>query len=221
MGYYRRNRYRNRAYRRGPLRGIAGLVFLVFLFLAFSGHFFLPLLFIGLAFASLLGSISTLNPRGLYGGVQGFIWFLGLALCFAIGFWPWILLPIILSAFLGVLIRPIMAMLLGLGIFGAASMMNQGQQPPAYQQPYPYYQPSQPQEQPPIYQDPNSQPYQQPYEPYQQGYQSPPQPSTYQAGEQQYYYPPNESPQQQQYNQGQSYEEPQAQYPQEMPPPQQ
>lgn len=215
MGYYRRNRYRNRAYRRGPLRGFASLIFIVFLFFAFlsGGHFFLPLLFVGLAFAALFGSVSTLNPRGLYGGIQGFIWMLGLALCFAIGFWPWILLPIIVSAFLGVLIRPIMAVLLGLGIFGAINMMNQAQQQP----PYPYYQPSQPQqpqEQPPV-------DYQQPYESYQQGYQPTPQPSPYQGGQPQYYYPQNEPAQQQQYGQGQSYEQPQAQYPQEMPPPQQ
>ena len=122
MGYYRNRGYRR--YRRGP-GGLGGVLFLVFFFIAiFTGHF-LPLLFVGLAFAALFGSLSTLNPRALYGGFQGFIWMLGLALCFTIGFWPWILLPIIASAFLGVLIRPITAALLGLGIFGAANMMNQ------------------------------------------------------------------------------------------------
>ncbi len=199
-------RYRNRNRNRSPASRLAGLIFLVFLFLAFftggtGGGFFLPLLFVGLAFATLIGSLATFNPRGVYGGIQGFVWMLGIALCFAVGsFWPWILIPIILSGFLGILLRPIMALLLGIGIFGAANMMNQQQ--PMYQQPYQPYQPPIPPYQPPAQQGP--------YQAYDQGYQSVPEPSpeTYREGGQQYPYP-------------QSYEQPQAQYPQELPPQQQ
>ncbi len=153
-----------------PLRGLAGGIFLIGLALAFfigHGSFFLPILFVALAFSSLVGSLSTFNPRGAYGGLQGFIWLLGLAILFlpGVGFWPWILVLCGISAILGVLARPIMAGLLGIGILGMASMADQ--------QPQPTYQP--------------------PYQPYQQGYQPPPpaQPTeTYQEGGQQYQYQP-------------------------------
>jgi hypothetical protein len=87
---------------------------------------------------------------------------MGLALCFLIGFWPWILLPVGISIILGALYSPITS-----GLPGASFPANQPA-PPQYQQPY------------------------QPYEPYQQGYQPPPQqaPGTYQEGGQQYPYPP-------------------------------
>jgi hypothetical protein len=171
---------------RSVTSGISGAIVLIGLFLAFIlGGFNLPIFFVALAFASLIGSLGSLNPRGVYGGIQGFVWLLGLALCFAVGFWPWILLVCAVSAILGALIRPITAILLGMGIFGLASTANRQPQQP-------YYQP----------------PQQQPYQPYQQGYQPPPQPPTYQEGGQQYSYP-------------QQYEQPQAQYPREMPPQQQ
>jgi hypothetical protein len=176
---------------RNPVRsmtsGISGALVLIGLFLAFIfGGFNLPIFFVALAFASLIGSFGSLNPRGVYGGIQGFVWLLGLALCFAIGFWPWILLVAAVSVILGALIRPIIAGLLGLGIFGLASMANRQRQQQYYQPP------------------------QQPYPPYQQGYQSPapPHPPTYEEGGRQYSYP-------------QQYEQPQAQYPEEMPPQQQ
>jgi len=161
-----------------PLRGLAGGIFLIGLALAFfigHGDFFLPILFVALAFCALVGSLSTFNPRGVYGGLQSFTWLLGLAILFlpGVGFWPWILVLCGISAILGVLARPIMAGLLGAGILGVASMANQ--------QPQPTYQP--------------------PYQPYQQGYQSPPpvQPTeTYQEGGQQHQYqsqPQYEQPQ--------------------------
>ncbi len=181
-----------------PLRGLAGGIFLIGLALAFfigHGSFFLSILFVALAFSSLIGSLSTFNPRGAYGGLQGFIWLLGLAILFlpGVGFWPWILVLCGISAILGVLARPIMAGLLGIGILGIASTADQPPQP-TYQPP----QPPQP-------------PYQQSYQPYQQGYQPPPpaQPTeTYQEGGQQY------QPQPQ-------YEQPQVQYPSQEVPPQQ
>ncbi len=191
MRYRNRNRYRN------PGRRLAGLIIFVIIMIAlFSGgigsSFFLPILMVGLAFATLIGSFFSMNPRGIYSGLYGFVWFLGLALCFAIDFWPWILVPIVISALLSILARPIIAALLGLGIFSALNM----NQPPQ-----------------PMY-TPLMQPYQPPpqaYEPYGEGYQSPAQqPPSYQEGGTQYQYPPTPS---------QSYEQPQSQYPpQELPP---
>ena len=76
---------------------------------------------------------------------------------------------------------------------------NEYYQPP--QQPNEYYQPSVPPQ-------PNP-PYTQPYGPYEQGYQAPR--NEYQQGAQPYQRDPSQSTTEQ-------YEEPQAQYPQEMPP---
>lgn len=187
-----RAQQRGLGYRRG-LGSVGGAVFLVFLVLAILSHgFFLPLLFAGLAFAALLGPFSSGNPGAVYGGVQGFVWLMGLALCFLFGFWPLILLPTVVSIILGTMARPMMG---GMGNWG---MMGQPQQP--YYQPPPN-QPQQPEQ--PYYQ-PSSE---QTYQPYQQGYQPPPQQpqETYQEGGKQYEYPPQ-------------YDQPQAQYPQEMPP---
>ena len=153
---------------RNSLGGLTGGIFLIGLALAIfiGGGHFLTILFVTLAFCSLFGSLATLNPRGFYSGMQGFVWLLGLGILFlpGVGFWPWILALCGASAILGILARPIMAGILGMGILGAASMANQ--------QPQPGYQPPQPT-----------------YEPYQQGYQ--PQPpaqstATYQEGGQQY-----------------------------------
>src|SRR5215472_14753881 len=158
---------------RNSLGGLSGGIFLIGLAIAIffsSGHFFLPILFSALALCSLIGSLATLNPRALYGGLQGFVWLLGLGILFlpGVGFWPWILVLCGISAILGVLARPIMAGILGIGILGAASMANQ--------QPQSTYQPSQPT-----------------YEPYQQGYQPQPPvqaPETSQEGGQQHLYQP-------------------------------
>ena len=197
-------RYRNRNRYRGPGRRLGGLIIFVIIMIAifgggFGSHFFLPLIMVVLAFSTLIGSVFSLNPRGIYGGVQGFIWFMGLALCFAIGFWPWILLPLVISALLGILARPIIAALLGLGIFSALNMNRPAQ--PMYTPPMqPYQPPVQP------YQPP-----QQPYQGYGEGYQPPMQPPpNYQEGGTQYPYPTTSS---------QAYEQPQSQYPpQELPP---
>src|SRR6266487_264109 len=163
--YYRRQmrrRYRN------PLGGISvgifiiGLAFAFYFSKTFGGNLFLPILFAGLAFCSLFGSASSGDPKGLYGGLQGFTWLMGLALCFLIGFWPWILLPVGVSIILAALYSPITT---GMNNTGFMAVPPSNQPPP--------------------------QQYQQPYQQYQQGYQPPPQaPGTYQEGEQQYQYPP-------------------------------
>jgi ABC-type multidrug transport system permease subunit len=171
-------RYERRYYRySNPLRGLAGGIFIIALIIGFSlnnawhGTGFLVMLFIGLACCSFFGSISSLNPRAIYGGIQGAVWMLGLALCFIIGFWPWILLPVAVTMILGALISPITAGLAGWSFLAA----SQGQQP---QQPY----------QQPVYQPPQGQPDPQSY---QQGYQGAPQP-IYQEGGQHYPLPKQE-----------------------------
>ncbi|HEY1349508.1 MAG TPA: hypothetical protein VGF67_07795 [Ktedonobacteraceae bacterium] len=133
-------RAQRRAYRyRNPLRSLAGGIFILALLIGFANHGawgntgFLVLLFIGLAFSSLLGSFSTLRPRGIYGGLQSFIWLLGLALCFAIGFWPWILLPVAVTMILGALFNPITMGLAGASFLAASQAQHQ-----------PYQQPNQP-----------------------------------------------------------------------------
>jgi hypothetical protein len=167
-------RAQRRAYRySNPLRSLAGGIFILALLIGFANHDawggsgFLVLLFIGLAFSSLLGSFSTLRPRGIYGGLQSFIWMLGLALCFAIGFWPWILLPVAVTMILGALFNPITMGLAGASFLAASQ---------AQQQPY---------QQPPLHNQPGYQPYQQGYSgmaggdgppAYQGGGQYPPQP---------------------------------------------
>lgn len=202
----RQRRLYRRAYR-SPLRGFAGGIFLIALAFAFffsgtfGGHGFLFFLFVGLAFCSLLGAASSLNPRALYGGLYSFTWLMGLALCFLIGFWPWILLPVGVSMILGALYAPLIGGLLGLGFLAA----TQANQPPMQQ----YQQPTQP------YQPPQQG--QEPYQSYQQGYQPPPQmpgiqaPGSYEEGGQQHEYPQQPQPKQQ-------YDMPETQYPQEMPP---
>jgi len=170
----RSRRYYRRYYRRGyrnPFGGIAAGIFIIGLAFAFAfshsfgGNWFLPILFLGLAFCSLIGAASSLNPRGIYGGLQSFTWLAGLALCFVVGFWPWILIPVGVSMILGALYTPIITGIMGAGFLAA---MQPNQPPPQYQQP-PY-----PQE-------------------YQQGYQPQPQaPGTYQEGGQQYPQPKQE-----------------------------
>ena len=169
--------------------GITGGIVLIGLALAFAfGGFNLPIFFIALAFSSLVGSISSRNPQGVFGGIQGFLWMLALAFFFITGSWIVFLLAAGISAILGPLARPIIAGLGSMAFFGGT------------QQPQQSYQPSQP-----SYQQP-----QQSYQSYEEGYRPPePQSEVYQEGEQHYPYPSQPV---------QQYEQPQAQYPQQMPP---
>jgi hypothetical protein len=183
-------RYRNPV--RGVTNGLSAAIILIGVGLALTfGSFNLVIFFIALAVAIFVGSLGTLNPNRIYGSLIGAMWMLILALFFATGFWQVFIIGAALSALLGAIARPLIALLLGMGIFGLASAAQRSQQ--TYYQP-----PQQPQ-----------QPYYQP-QPYQQGYQPTPQSERYQEGGQQYQYP-----QQQQASQ---YEQPQSQYPQELPP---
>jgi hypothetical protein len=134
---YDNRQYRHRKPYQNSLGGLAAGIFLIALAVAiFLGsvtwHIFLPILFVGLAFASLLGAFSSYQHKAAYGGLQGFVWLLGLALCFAIGFWPWILLPVAVTMILGALLNPIMTGLAGAG-FVAASQAPQQPYPPQQQ----------------------------------------------------------------------------------------
>lgn len=187
-------------------RGLSGAAVLIGVALAFIfgfGSFNLPVFFVALAVSVFLGSLAarTLTPNHVYGGFIGAMWMLILALYFITGWWVLFIIGGALSAILGSLFRPIMAALLGLSIFGAASMMNNQQQTPYYPPQQPYYPPQQSQQ--PYYQPQQTPPT---YPSYQEGYQ-PPQgtPPSYQEGGQNHPYPPQ-------------YEQPQAQYPQQMPP---
>lgn len=178
----RYNRYRN------PMRGLGAGLFLIALIIAFAVNKslpsigFLPILFIGLAFLSLFGAASSGNRNAIYGGFNGFIWMLGLALCFWIGFWPWILLPVAATMIAGALFNPFtMSRFQG-------NFQNQSQQQGQFQQ-------TPPQQEMPNYQSQETPGYQ----PYQQGYQPPSYPGAqHQTPKQEYEQPMVQYPEQQQ-----------------------
>lgn len=154
---------------RGITNAICGILVLIAIGLAFllgGGGFNLSIFFFVMAFVVIVGSLGTLRPRAIYGSLYGAMWMIMLALFFLTGSWLWFLVGCILSIVLSALMKPLLAALLGMGLFAALS---------GSQQPQPPYQ--------------SYQPYQQPYQQYQQGYQPPQQPSTYQEGGQQYQYP--------------------------------
>ncbi len=136
------NRLNRRLYRNaigGVVAGIIVICLAVAIYLgAFSGNWFLPILFVALAFAALVGCLTASDRKVAYGGLYGVVWFLGLALCFWIGFWPWILLPVGFSIILGALAAPILS-----GVRNV-SYPPANQQYPSPYQPYQPYQPGQP-----------------------------------------------------------------------------
>jgi len=108
--------------------------------------------------------------------------------------WLGFLIGVGVIVLLSAILRSVLSSSFGQGPMNARPFTQQ-----PYQQPQqPYYQPQQP----------YYQPYQEPYQPYEQGYQPPP--VVNQDAGPQYQYP---QPQQPQYD-----EQPQAQYPQELPP---
>jgi hypothetical protein len=101
---------------RNAIGGILAGVFVICLAVAiylwgFSADWFLPVLFLGLGLASLIGCFTAPNRKMAYGSLYGVVWFMGLSLCFWIGFWPWILLPVGFSIILGSLAGPILGAL--------------------------------------------------------------------------------------------------------------
>jgi hypothetical protein len=172
--------------------GLTGAIFIIGLIATFAfGGFNLPIFFATLAFCSLFGSISSNNSGALYGGYNGFVWLMALALFFVFNTWLVFLLAILLMMFMGQIVPTLMNTLSNVGLYH--------NRPQPYAQPpqQPYYQPSQPYQSP---SDPS-------YTPYQGGYQPP---QTYQEGRQHYYYPPQATSQT---SSDEQYNAPQAQYP--------
>ncbi len=194
-------------YQRNPMRsvfqGLAGGIFLIGLAIAIwissqiNGDLFLPIFFWALAGSALFGSLGSLKPKDMFGGISGFVFLAGMGVLFlpGISFWPGILILLGITAIVSAIARPLMIALFGVGVMGVTMMNRQPQQP--------YYQPPQNTDAPP-------------YQPYQQGYQPPAQ--TYREGDQQHQYPQGQP--QPKYEPS-HYEEPQSQYPQELPPQQQ
>jgi hypothetical protein len=147
--------------------GIAGGIFFIGLALAFIfGGFNLPIFFVALAFSSLVGSMGSRNPRGIYGGLYGFFWLIALAVFFMTNSWIVFLLAAGISAILGAMAGQIIASLGSMAFFGT----------PQQQPPQQYYQPPQ-----------------QPAETYQEGGEQYPYPS---QPSQQYEQPQAQYPQQ-------------------------
>lgn len=141
-----------------------------------SGGLNVPIFFVALAFASLVGSLGTPNRASILGGMHAFIWLLVFAGFISTGSGHVFFLGIIAS--------------LLLGIFGRALFAHRIQNNPGMRNrpATPYYQPSNKVPEEPLYRG------------YEQGYQS----SASQPAQ-----PPPASDQ---------YDQPQAQYPQQMPP---
>ena len=98
---------------RSTIGAILAGVFIICLAVAiylwgFSADWFLPVLFLGLGLAALIGCFTASSRKAAYGNLYGVVWLLGLSLCFWIGFWPWILLPVGLSVILGAMAAPIL-----------------------------------------------------------------------------------------------------------------
>jgi hypothetical protein len=76
---------------RSIFSSLAGATFIVGLILAFTTGHFLPMLFTGLAFSSLFGSMASGKLRASYGGLYPFFMFIILAIAFYTGNWTWAL----------------------------------------------------------------------------------------------------------------------------------
>ena len=163
--------YNEKPYRKpykNPMGGIAVGILIICLAVAIylgvlNWTWFLTILFVGLALSALIGGYSSYDPKAAYGGLQGFVWLLGLALCFAIGFWPWILLPLGVSIILGALAVPIMESMRRSAFPHYPPPYQPGQPYQPYQQGQPYqpYQPGQPMQSQPVQPDQTPQPVEQ------------------------------------------------------------
>ncbi len=168
-------------YRRSTANRVAGGIALFGLILAFttgSGGLNVPIFFVALALAVLIGSLGTPNRASVLGGLHAFVWLLVVAIFISTGSGHIFVLGIIASILLG--------------IFGRAMFAQHRQNNPvAHNRPArPYYQPS------------RQAPEESQYRGYEQGYQ--PSTTNQPAAEP---LPPSDQ-----------YEQPQAQYPQQMPP---
>jgi hypothetical protein len=91
---------RRKTVRAAIFRGLAGGIFVLGLAAAIlSGHFW-PVFLGALAIGWLIGLLSIPKSQAMYVAFQGFVFFLGLAVCSAVGWWPWILVMLGISAIL-------------------------------------------------------------------------------------------------------------------------
>ena len=70
---------------------LIGLALAFYFSNTFNSGLFLPILFTVLAIVSLIDAASSGSVNGAFIGLYSSVGLLGLALCFLIGFWPWIL----------------------------------------------------------------------------------------------------------------------------------
>ncbi len=137
--------------------GLSGGIFFFGLALAiFTGHFWTGLL-VTLAFTALVGSLSSNDLQGIYGGFQGFVFLLGLAVCSVFGWWPWILVVLGISSILGTLHGLVASGALGFA-FPETNKESEPKQQTALEQPYQEGYQSQP-----VYQEGSQQFTSQPY----------------------------------------------------------
>jgi hypothetical protein len=168
----------NRNRRSNANRIAAGIAILglILVFTTGSGGLNVPIFFVALAFASLVGSLGTPNRASILGGMHAFVWLLLVA-------------AFITTGTAHVFAFGIIASLL-LGLFGRTLFAHRMQDNPSVRNrpTTSYYQPS------------NKVPEEPPHRGYEQGYRPPASQPVQQP-------PPSDQ-----------YEQPQAQYPQQMPP---
>ena len=97
QGAYNRPR---KTVRTAIFRGLAGGIFFFGLVAAVLSGYFWPVFLAALSIGWLIGLLSILKPHAMYVGFQGFVFFLGLAVCSAVGWWPWILVMLGISVIL-------------------------------------------------------------------------------------------------------------------------
>jgi hypothetical protein len=182
---------------RQALGGITAAIVMLGLILALTiNPFNLPIFFASIACAIIVGAVVSGRPSSLYGAIPGAMWMFILALYFVTHIWILFLIGVMLTALLGTVLRPLVASMSGM------PRMNMHSQPTQ-----PYYQP-------PQQAQPTNQSYQQGYQPAKPASGDPH--VVYQEGGQQHTYPPQQS--QEYENPDTLYNQPQAQYPQQMPP---
>jgi hypothetical protein len=119
--------------RRSTANRVAGVIAIVGLILAFTtgpGSVNVPIFFVALAFASLIGSLGTPNRASVFGGLHAFVWLLVVAIFISTGSGHIFFLGIVAS--------------LLLWLFDRAMFAQNRPRHPAMRNrpPTPYYQPS-------------------------------------------------------------------------------
>jgi hypothetical protein len=86
---------------------LSGASVLIALAIGFAVRdYFFPILMLGLALATLFTSLASFKQKALARGLIGACWFVGIGVCFIVGFWPWILVVVAVSSVLSALVWP-------------------------------------------------------------------------------------------------------------------